>query len=41
MTFVPLAGAGIHASGFQAVTNSGSNFAYSQRQVQLSLRLDF
>ena len=41
MTFQPLTGAGIHASGFQAVTNSNSNFAYSQRQVQLSLRLDF
>jgi len=41
MTYIPLKGAGIQASGFQAVTNSDSNFAYSPRQVQLSLRLDF
>lgn len=41
LTYVPLTGSGIHASGFGAVTNSGSNFAYSPRQVQLSLRLEF
>lgn len=28
-------------SGFGAVTNADSNFVYSQRQVQLSLKLDF
>ena len=41
LTFVPRIGSGISASGFRAITNSGSNFAYSPRQVQLSLRLDF
>lgn len=41
LTFVPKAGSGIAASGFGAVTNSGSNFAYSPRQVQLAIRLDF
>jgi len=41
MTFVPLTGAGHAQSGFKAITNANSNFAYSTRQVQLSLRLDF
>ncbi|MGA2672757.1 MAG: carboxypeptidase regulatory-like domain-containing protein [Terracidiphilus sp.] len=41
LTYVPKTGSGVLASGFRAVTNSGSNFAYSPRQVQLSLRLDF
>jgi outer membrane receptor protein involved in Fe transport len=41
LTYVPKTGSGVKASGFGAVTNSGSNFAYSPRQVQLSLRLDF
>jgi hypothetical protein len=41
MTFVPKTGSGVNASGFQAITNAGSNFAYSPRQIQLSLRLDF
>jgi len=41
LTFVPKAGTGVNATGFRAVTNSGSNFAYSPRQVQLSLRLEF
>ena len=41
LTYVPKAGSGTAASGFGAVNNSGSNFAYSPRQVQLSLRLDF
>jgi outer membrane receptor protein involved in Fe transport len=41
MTFVPKTGSGVAASGFRAVTNTGSNFAYSPRQVQLSIRLDF
>jgi hypothetical protein len=41
MTFLPKAGAGYLASGFGVPTNANSNFAYSQRQVQLSLRLDF
>jgi outer membrane receptor protein involved in Fe transport len=41
LTYVPKAGSGTAASGFGAVNNSGSNFAYSPRQIQLSLRLDF
>jgi hypothetical protein len=41
MTFVPKTGSGVNASGFGAITNAGSNFAYSPRQIQLSLRLDF
>jgi hypothetical protein len=41
LTYVPKTGSGVNASGFQAITNSGSNFAYSPRQVQLSLRVDF
>jgi outer membrane receptor protein involved in Fe transport len=41
LTFVPKTGSGVNATGFKAVTNSGSNFAYSPRQVMLSLRLDF
>jgi outer membrane receptor protein involved in Fe transport len=41
LAFVPKTGSGVNASGFRAVTNSGSNFAYSPRQVMLSLRLEF
>ena len=41
MTYLPKTGAGYLASGFGVPTNANSNFAYSQRQVQLSLRLDF
>ena len=41
LTFVPKTGTGVNATGFRAVTNSGSNFAYSPRQVQISLRLEF
>jgi outer membrane receptor protein involved in Fe transport len=41
LTFVPKTGTGVNATGFRAVTNSGSNFAYSPRQVMLSLRLEF
>lgn len=41
LTYVPKVGAGTTASGFQAVTNADSNFAYSPRQVQISLRLEF
>jgi hypothetical protein len=41
MTYVPKTGTGINATGFEAVTGADSNFAYSTRQVQLSLRLDF
>ncbi len=41
LTFVPKTGVGVNASGFGSVNNADSNFAYSPRQVQLSLRLDF
>jgi len=41
MTFIPKAGTGTGASGFRAISNADSNFAYSPRQVQLSIRLDF
>jgi hypothetical protein len=41
LIYVPSTGSGVTASGFRAITNSGSNFAYSLRQVMLSLRLDF
>ena len=41
MTFVPLVGAGHAGSGFKAITNANSNFAYSPRQMQLALRFDF
>lgn len=41
MTFIPRSGTGINATGFQSVSNANSNFAYSQREVQLSLRLQF
>ncbi|WP_049961231.1 TonB-dependent receptor [Pseudacidobacterium ailaaui] len=34
-------GVGVNATGFGAVTNSNSNFVYSQRQVQLGMKLDF
>ena len=38
--FIP--GPGISAqSGFGAITNANSNFVYSQRQVQLGIKLDF
>ena len=41
LTYVPKVGSGTNASGFQSVTNADSNFAYSPRQVQISLRLEF
>jgi hypothetical protein len=41
LTYVPRTGTGVNASGFKAITNSGSNFAYSPRQVMVSLRLEF
>jgi hypothetical protein len=35
------AGIGVNANGFGAITNSNSNFVYSQRQIQLGVKLDF
>jgi hypothetical protein len=39
--FANTAGALTTQSGFGAITNANSNFTYSQRQVQLGLKLDF
>ena len=41
LVYQPEQGAGVNASGFGAVTNSNSNFVYSQRQIQVGLKLDF
>lgn len=41
LVYQPQQGAGVNAFGFGAVTNSNSNFVYSQRQVQLGIKLDF
>ena len=41
LVYQPLQGAGVNASGFGAVTNADSNFVYSQRQIQLGMKLDF
>jgi outer membrane receptor protein involved in Fe transport len=37
----PGAGKGVNASGFGTVSNADSNFVYSQRQIQLGIKLDF
>jgi len=39
--YQPAQGAGVNASGFGTVNNADSNFVYSQRQVQLGVKLDF
>jgi Carboxypeptidase regulatory-like domain len=41
LVYQPSQGAGINASGFGTVSNSNSNFVYSQRQIQLGIKLDF
>jgi hypothetical protein len=41
MTFNPKAGSGISASGFRAITNSNSTYMYTQRELELTLRLNF
>jgi hypothetical protein len=41
MTFVPLAGAGHAESGFSAVTSTNNVYMYTQREVELTLRLQF
>lgn len=41
LTFIPKSGTGIQATGFGSNSNADSNFAYSPRQVMLSLRLEF
>jgi hypothetical protein len=41
LVYQPKQGAGVNASGFGAATNANSNFVYSQRQIQLGMKLDF
>jgi hypothetical protein len=41
MTYVPLTGAGHSQSGFGAVTNSNNTYMMTQRELELTLRLDF
>jgi outer membrane receptor protein involved in Fe transport len=41
LVYQPAQGAGINASGFETVNNANSNFVYSQRQIQLGVKLDF
>ena len=41
LVYQPAQGAGVNASGFGTVNNADSNFVYSQRQVQLGIKLDF
>jgi hypothetical protein len=41
LVYQPATGAGVNASGFRTVNNADSNFVYSQRQVQLGIKLDF
>jgi hypothetical protein len=43
LTYQPFATTGgvSGESGFGAVTNANSNFVYSQRQIQLGIKLDF
>ena len=41
MTFVPMVGAGHAESGFGAVTSTNNVYMYTQREIELTLRLDF
>jgi len=41
LVYQPATGAGVNASGFGTVNNSDSIFVYSQRQIQLGVKLDF
>ena len=41
LVYQPKTGTGLSASGFSSITNADSNFVYSQRQVQLGVKLDF
>ena len=41
LVYQPATGAGVNASGFGTVNNANSNFVYSQRQIQLGVKLDF
>ncbi len=41
MNYVPLTGAGHSQSGFGAVTNTNNTYMMTQRELELTLRLDF
>lgn len=41
LVYQPAQGTGVAASGFGSISNSGSTFVYSQRQIQLGVKLDF
>jgi outer membrane receptor protein involved in Fe transport len=41
LVYQPAQGAGVNASGFGTASNADSNFVYSQRQIQLGVKLDF
>ena len=41
LVYQPATGAGVNASGFGTVNNADSNFVYSQRQIQVGVKLDF
>jgi hypothetical protein len=41
LVYQPATGAGVNASGFSTVNNADSNFVYSQRQIQIGVKLDF
>jgi hypothetical protein len=41
MTYIPLTGSGHSQSGFGAVTNSNNTYMMTQRELELTLRLDF
>ncbi len=41
LVYQPATGAGYNASGFGTANNADSNFVYSQRQIQVGVKLDF
>ena len=41
LVYQPAQGAGVNAFGFGTVNNADANFVYSQRQIQLGVKLDF
>jgi len=41
LVYQPATGAGVNASGFGTANNADSNFVYSQRQIQVGIKLDF
>jgi outer membrane receptor protein involved in Fe transport len=41
LVYQPSTGAGVNAFGFGTANNADSNFVYSQRQIQVGIKLDF